>query len=146
MVCPALHTNVVDSIGAISRMMNLFPKKCAKADGITDVFVIWSKDWLLVPYDHTGLVAIGNFGMPGDSGSCLLDENRRMVAVLAGILIDSGRQTITIVKNNMTIFADIEAEVEGNIRLPRSSDLGPIDQLTNLVRGIVPACCWGLSN
>lgn len=89
---------------------------------------------------------MSHFGMPGDSGSCLLDENGRMVAVFAGILIDSGGQTITIVKDNMTIFADIEAEVEGNIRLPGSSDLGLIDQLTDLVRGIVPACCWGLSN
>lgn len=114
----------------------------AKDDGTTDVFVSWSKDWIVFPHELTGSVAMGHFGMPGDSGSCLVDENGRMVAVLTGICIDSGGQAITIVKDITTIFADIEAKVGCKVRLSRSSDLGLIDQLTNLVKGMIDWQWW----
>lgn len=71
-----------------------------------------------------------------------MDENGRMVAVLTGICIDSGGQAITIVKDITTIFADIEAKVGCKVRLSRSSDLGLLDQLTNLVKAMIDWQWW----
>lgn len=84
---------------------------------------------------------MGHFSMPGDSGSCLVDENGRMVALLTGIC-DSGGQAITIVKDIKTVFADIEAKAGCKVRLSRPSDLGLIDQLTNLLKEMIGWQWW----
>lgn len=107
----------------------------------TVVFKTWTKDWIVYAYEDGNPVSRNNFAQPGDSGSCVVDEHGRMVALLTGG-IDTGGQSIALATDIGIIFADIEAKTGGKVRLPHSINLSLIDQVTDFIKGIFTARWW----